>query len=134
MYERLFIVITTALLFLAAFQLLLRLQLRRAQNAATEINSIQLKADTVHVVYFWSEHCSQCKSAQKPILDRLLKKTEGEKVALIVLRVEDNDELAKSWGIRTLPTTYVLDRQGKVSHINNGLVSETRLLQQLDCL
>ena len=132
MYERLLIVIAAASLGVAAFQLLRRLQLRHAQNAAVEQNGLQLKAGTLHVVYFWSEHCPQCRSAQKPTLDRLLERAGEGNIELIALRVEDYGDLAKSWGVRTLPTTYVLDRQGNVSHVNNGLASESRLLQQLD--
>lgn len=134
MYERLFIVIAAMVLCIAAFQLFRWLQQRRAQNAASEQNGIQIHAGTLHIVYFWSERCPQCKSAQKPILERLLERTGEEIVELIALRVEDDDDLAKSWGVRTLPTTYVLDRQGNVSHINNGLVSESRLLQQLELI
>jgi len=132
MYERLLIVIAAASLGLAAFQLLRRLQLQRAQNAAVEQNGLQLKAGTLHVVYFWSEYCPQCKSAQKPTLDRLLVRAGEENIELIALRVEDYEDLARSWGVRTLPTTCVLDRQGNVSHVNNGFASESRLLQQLD--
>lgn len=131
MYERLLIVIAASGLGTAAFLLLRLLQLRRAQNAATEQNGLKLKADTLHVVYFWSEHCPQCKTAQKPTLDRLLKTVGERNIELIALRVEDYGDMAKSWGVRTLPTTYVLDRQGNVSHVNNGLASESRLLRQL---
>lgn len=132
MYERFLIVIAVASLGVAAFQLLRWLQLQRAQNAAVELNGLQLKAGTLHVVYFWSEHCPQCNSAQKPTLDRLLEGVGEKNIELIALRVEDYGDLARSWGVRTLPTTYVLDRQGNVSHVNNGLASESRLLQQLD--
>ena len=126
MFERLLTVIAAAGLGVAAFRLLRRLQLRRAQNAAVEQNGLQLKAGTLHVVYFWSEHCAQCKSAQKPTLDHLLKKVGEKNVELVSLRVEDHGDLAKSWGVRTLPTTYVLDRQGNVSHVNNGLAQDRR--------
>jgi thioredoxin-like negative regulator of GroEL len=132
MQERLLIVIAAASLGLAAFQLLRRLQLRRAQNATTGPGALQLKAGTRHIVYFWSEHCSQCKSAQKPTLDRLLERVGEANIELIALRVEDHGDLARSWGVRTLPTTYVLDHLGNVAHVNNGLASESRLLQQLD--
>ena len=132
MYERLLIVIAVAILGTAAFRLLRRLQLRRAQNAVTENKKLHLKAGTRHVIYFWSEHCPQCKNAQTPTLDRLLERAGDADVELIALCVEDHEDLAKSWGVRTLPTTYVIDRQGKIAHVNNGLASESRLLQQLE--
>ena len=120
MYERLLIVIVAASLAIAAYKLLHRLQLRRAQNAAVERDGLQLKTGALHIIYFWSEHCAQCKSAQKPTLDRLLETVGEGSVELIALRMEDYSELARSWGVRTLPTTYIIDRQGNVSHVNNS--------------
>jgi len=132
MYDRLLIVITVIILGLTVYQLFRRLQLRRAQSAVTIQQTLNLQDGSRHVVYFWSEHCPQCTSAQKPALDRLLERVGKGSVELITLRVEDCGDLAKSWGVRTLPTTYVLDSEGNITHINNGLASDSRLMQQLE--
>ncbi|WP_126455804.1 thioredoxin family protein [Sulfuriflexus mobilis] len=132
MYERLLIVIVAAVLGATVYLLLRRSQLNRAQNAAVEQNGVQLKAGILHIVYFWSEHCSQCKNAQKPILEGLLEKVGQENVELLTLRVEDFGSIAKSWGVRTLPTTYIVDQKCNVTHVNNGLTSESHLLLQLN--
>jgi len=132
MYERLLVVIVAAILAAVVFLFLRNVQLKKAQNATTELDGIKLKKDMQHIVYFWSEHCSQCISAQKPTLEQLLKKVEKDNIELIALQVEENNNLASSWGVRTLPTTYIVNQQGHVTHINNGLASESKLLQQLN--
>jgi len=131
MYERLLFVIVAAIFGSIIFILLRKIQMRKAQNATTELDGLKFKTGMQYIVYFWSEQCSQCKSAQKPTLEQLLKKVEQENIELIALCIEHNGSLAKSWGVRTLPTTYVVNQQGSVTHVNNGFVSESRLLQQL---
>lgn len=132
MFERLLMVIVVAILGYIAYLLLRRSQLRRAQSASINKKGLQLKSGVQHIVYFWSEGCSQCKNAQKPTLDRLMERVNKRKVELTIIRVEENAELASSWGVRTLPTTYVIDEQGNVAHVNNGLASESNLIKQLD--
>lgn len=132
MYERLLIVIVAAILGAIVFIFLRKIQLKKAQGATTELDGLKLKTGMQHIVYFWSEHCSQCKAAQKPTLERLMQKVEQESIELIALQIENNNTLADAWGVRTLPTTYILDHQGHVTHINNGLTSESKLLQQLN--
>jgi len=132
MYERLLYVIVAAIFGAIIFLFLRKTQIRKSQNATTELDGLKLKTGMQYIVYFWSEHCSQCKSAQKPTLEQLLKKVEQENIELIALCIEHHGSLAKSWGVRTLPTIYVVDQQGSVTHVNNGFVSESRLLQQLN--
>ena len=132
MYERLLIVIVAAILGYGIYFFLHRYQLRRAQIASIMKDGIQFKLGAQHIVYFWSEGCSQCNNAQKPTLDRLMEAVNKRNVELITIRVEENSELAKSWGVRTLPTTYVIDEQGNVVHVNSGLASESILAKQLD--
>jgi len=131
MYERLMIVIVAAIFAYGSYLYLRKLQLRRAQNASIKKNNIHFKAGVQHIVYFWSQGCSQCKNAQKPMLDKLMGKIDKSNVDLIAICVDDNAELASLWGVRTLPTTYIIDEQSNVSHINNGLASEASLIRQL---
>jgi len=62
----------------------------------------------------------------------IMNKGEQKNIELIALCIEYNGSLAKSWGVRTLPTIYVVDQQSSVTHVNNGFISESRLLQQLN--
>lgn len=41
-------------------------------------------------------------------------------------------EQANQWGVRTVPTTFVLDKDGTVQHVNNGLVTEKVLVEQIN--
>ena len=132
MYERLLIVAVAAILGYVTYLFLRRSQLRCAQSATIQKNGIQFKAGAQSIIYFWSDGCSQCKNAQKPTLDSLMKTIDRNNVELITIRVEENAELANSWGVRTLPTTYIIDEVGNVSHVNNGLASESNLIKQLN--
>jgi thioredoxin-like negative regulator of GroEL len=132
MYERLIIVIFVAAFSYLSYWILHRSQLRRAQNASTNKNNIQIKAGSLHIVYFWSEGCSQCINSQKPTLDKFMATVNDGNIELISICVDENNKLAKSWGVRTLPTTYIIDEQGNVSHINSGFVSELNLKKQLN--
>jgi len=132
MYERLLAVIAVAIFGYVTYFILRRSQLQRAQSALLNKNGVQLKAHSHHIVYFWSEGCSQCKNSQKPTLDKLMETLKQRNVELVSIRVEDNVKLVNLWGVKTLPTTYVIDQQGKVSHVNNGLVSGANIIVQLN--
>ena len=38
---------------------------------------------------------------------------------------------SKRWGVLSVPTTFVLDREGNPMKVNNGFVDENKLLDQL---
>ena len=47
------------------------------------------------------------------------------------LQVSFSQSWAIQWGVRTVPSTYVLNASGNITHINNGLATEKQLLDQL---
>lgn len=77
------------------------------------------------VVYFWSAQCARCRHVQAPILQRL------KGVTLISHSVSESPDLAREWGVTTVPTTFVIDSNGMARHVNNGLASEALLRRQL---
>jgi thiol-disulfide isomerase/thioredoxin len=83
------------------------------------------------IVYFHSPSCGVCRVSQKPVLDRLIARVGEDKVQLIAVDVTESTDVARAWGVTTVPSTYVLDPEGDVAHVNNGLVGEPRLLRQL---
>lgn len=131
MSERLIIIIVAVALFLFGMMLLKKWQLRRAQTAAAESEELVASCGVPQVVYFWSNHCGECKAVQKPILDRLAATLGEGKMRFLSINVNDAPKEVKLWGVKTVPTTFVLDRDGNVLHVNNGLATERRLLEQL---
>lgn len=125
--------ITLAALALAwgALALLKRRQLASAGRAAALRNA---PARLPTIVSFWSSGCSVCKQSQRPILERLLGEYGPAHLALTAYDVEAAPEIAAAWGVRTLPTTFVLDALGAIRDVNNGLAAPGRLRKQLEPL
>lgn len=57
--------------------------------------------------YFTASWCGPCK-AFKPIIEELIE--EGQQIE--ILDVDENDELAKEYAIRSVPTTIIFDDEG----------------------
>lgn len=129
MYQRLLITIAAVGSAWTATSLLQRRQVALGNRAS---RSAPGRAGRPGVVYFWSHGCAVCRTAQRPILDRLVEEYGEDRVTLTAYCVDDAPEIAEAWGVRTLPTTFVLDASGSVKHVNNGLVAGPRLREQLE--
>ncbi len=84
------------------------------------------------ILYFRSDSCGSCQ-AQAHYLAQLA----AEQAGRFTMRRIDTDlqpELAVQYGVMSLPTTLLLDRTGRVRHINFGLADTSRLGRQLDAL
>jgi thioredoxin-like negative regulator of GroEL len=83
-------------------------------------------ASSPYLLYFWVENCTACKTHQEPALRRL----PG-------IRIEKIDALkelalAKRFGVYTLPTTVVVDRDGTPLQVNYGYADARKLRRQLE--
>lgn len=113
----------------AVSQVSKRRQVALAKRAS---QSVRGRAKTARIVYFWSDGCSVCKRVQRPILERILAEHPDGRLELTAHCVDEVPDVAEAWGVRTLPTTIVIDPEGNVSHVNNGLVVAERLREQLE--
>jgi thiol-disulfide isomerase/thioredoxin len=105
-------------------------QKRKARRARP---LLVLETGKVSIVYFHSPSCGVCRASQKPILERLLARVGTDKVRLVTVDVSEAADVAREWGVTTLPSTYVIDPAGDVAHVNNGLASEPTLRRQVSC-
>ncbi len=71
---------------------------------------------------------------QKKILDEILAEYGKERLALTAYNTDEAPDVAKEWGVRTLPTTFLLDSTGVIRHVNNGLVVSGNLRKQLETM
>lgn len=113
----------------------------------------------VTVVYYWATWCAPCKAAF-PRLEKLWEKNAGRGVDVWAVSVDDDkvdvapfvkslqvrfpiawDEghtVASCWKVSTMPTTYVVDREGVLRFIHEGAQDPDQdaatLQQEIDSL
>ncbi len=93
----------------------------------------QFTPGTPGVVFFTTPDCVTCKAAQKPALHALADRLSG-RVQVIEVDAQDDAALAKEWSVLSVPTTFVLDRDGRPRQVNHGYASTEKLFGQLDAL
>lgn len=83
------------------------------------------------LLYFTTPNCTPCKTIQRPAIERL-KQLLGDRVQIIEIDAESQPELARQWGVLSVPTTFVLDAQGNPRHVNHGVALVDKLLQEFE--
>jgi thiol-disulfide isomerase/thioredoxin len=121
-------------LTLAAWSLLLILKQAQIKSAQAALSQNKNSVDALEVVYFWSTQCTQCRLSQKPALSKLSELSTKNKVLITDINIEDKPHEAIKWGVRTVPTTYILNANRELMFINNGLASTNKLLDQINSL
>ena len=82
------------------------------------------------VVYFTAPGCVPCRTTQRPALSRL-RERYGQRLQVIEIDALAEPTLADAWGVLTVPTTFILDRDGRPRGVNHGVAGTARLAQQL---
>jgi thiol-disulfide isomerase/thioredoxin len=89
-----------------------------------------LRPGTPAILYFTTPECAPCKTIQRPALQRLQQQLGGQ-LQVIEINAAEKPDLAGAWGVLSVPTTFVLDPQGRPRHINHGVTNAEKLLHQL---
>jgi thioredoxin-like negative regulator of GroEL len=82
------------------------------------------------VVAFSTPSCAACHTAQRPALAQLESRAEGA-VRVIEVDAAERPEVARKFGVLTVPTTAILDTEGRLAAINNGFATADRVAAQL---
>ena len=128
MYERLAIVLFVLIVAAIGMGLVRRRGIQRAQNA---IQRLGITPGIPTIVYFWSPRCHTCRNAQKPILERIAEEYGEKFLRLISYNVDESADMAKAWGVMTIPTSFIIDQRGEVLFVNSGLAIDGLLHRQL---
>jgi len=107
-----------------------RLLMRAKHNIFTLFNKLPNKPV---IVYFTTPDCVPCKTVQRPALDKV-RTLLGEKLQVIEIDAAERPDLAKRWGVMSVPTTFLLDARGEARYVNNGVARAEKLMEQIQAL
>ena len=80
------------------------------------------------LIDFWAEWCGPCKMIA-PVLDEI--SVERTDIKIVKIDVDKNQELAQKFGIRSIPTLYIVNK-GQVEATRMGASSKAALSSWID--
>jgi thiol-disulfide isomerase/thioredoxin len=107
-----------------------RLLVRARGNLYTLFNTLPNKPV---IVYFTTPDCAPCKTVQRPAIHQV-SKLLGENLQVIEIDAAERPDLAKVWGVLSVPTTFLLDARGEARYVNNGVARAEKLMEQIQTL
>ena len=85
------------------------------------------------IVYFTTPDCAPCKTLQRPAIQKVMTLL-GENVQVVEIDATERPDLAKTWGVMSVPTTFLLDAKGDARYVNNGVTRTEKLMEQIQSL
>jgi thiol-disulfide isomerase/thioredoxin len=110
------------------YRLANRAILRRARGNNLGLESVH--PGTPVLLYFTTPTCAPCKTIQRPAIQHL-KRQIGEQLQVVEIDASARPEVASQWGVLSVPTTFIIDNQGRPRHINHGVATADKLLKQV---
>jgi thioredoxin 1 len=114
---------------LAVYWLANRVILARARGKRLGLESI--RPGIPAILYFTTPTCAPCKTVQRPALANL-KERLGDCLQVIEVDAFARPDLADYWGVLSVPTTFVIDAQGRPRRVNHGVANAEKMLRQIE--
>jgi thiol-disulfide isomerase/thioredoxin len=107
-----------------------RLLSRAGNQAQALLNPLPNKPT---IVYFTTPDCAPCKTIQRPALDKV-SNLFGDGLQVVEIDATERPDLAKTWGVMSVPTTFLLNSRGEARYVNNGVARVEKLMEQIQAL
>lgn len=107
-----------------------RMLMRARSNVFTLFNTLPNKPV---IVYFTTPDCVPCRTVQRPAIHQV-SKLLGESLQIVEIDATERPDLAKTWGVMSVPTTFLIDSRGQARYVNNGVTRTEKLMEQLKSL
>ena len=115
----------------AAYRLSNRWLLGRAGGRAADLPNG--RPDRPVLVYFTTPTCAPCKTIQWPAIQKAHGQL-GKRFEIVEIDAAAKPEMARRWGVMSVPTTFVLDARGQARYVNNGIARADKLIKQLEAV
>src|ERR1700694_5090708 len=107
-------------------------QLLATSNAAPFWDSLGETPDgRPTLVTFSTPSCAACRAAQAPAVNLVEQRLGTSEVRVIRVDAALHPEVARAFGVQTVPSTVVLAPAGRVVAVNQGFAPSRRLVEQL---
>ena len=116
--------------FLAYWLINQRLLVRAQDNLSS---LFPVRPNKPVIVYFTTPDCAPCKTVQRPAIQKVLT-LYGDNLEVVEIDATERPDLAKTWGVMSVPTTFLLDARGEARFVNNGVTRVEKLMEQLQSL
>lgn len=111
-----------------------RLRGLRSRGAGPLWDALETRPDgRPAVVAFSTPSCAACHTAQRPALTALEERTQG-RLRIVQIDAAERPQVARAFGIMTVPATVVLDARGAVLAANHGFATTETLAEQVGVL
>lgn len=128
---RLLLALAAAAAAVLIYRGLTRLLLARARRGGAGAGLPGRRSGLPAVLYFTTPDCAACKTVQRPALKRLQESLPG-RLQVIEVDTTQRPDLAGRWGVLSVPTTFILDAQGRPVYANHGAARADKLLRQVE--
>jgi thiol-disulfide isomerase/thioredoxin len=128
MLERLLIAITIVALGIVAYRAYGWIVLRVRERRGLGLEPYQ--SGRPAILYFTDPGCAPCVNVQDPALAEV-QGLLGDRLQVIKIQALEQVELTDAWGVLSLPTTFIIDSNGRPRGVNHGVARAARLLDQL---
>lgn len=127
--ERLALLVLLAGILVGLYLWYNRRTLRRVEKRVTDFDSY--RPGLPALVYFTTPTCAPCRTMQRPAIERLRARF-GSGFQVIEVDASARPDLARDWGVMTVPTTFVFSADGTPRYVNHGVADASTLMRQLE--